>query len=298
MPRVVNIGSINIDHVYRVPHVVHPGETLAATRYDRFPGGKGFNQSIALARAGVPVAHAGYVGRDGLWLRERLADEGVDVSALLVTDDPTGQAFIQVTPEGENAILIHGAANRSLTTAAAEALVAACRHDDRLLLQHEISSIPAILQAAHARGLPVIFNPAPMEPAVRDYPLDAVRLFVVNQVEASQLVGPAEPREQLRAMRERFPAAHALLTLGRDGVMAATEEGIVQVPGFPIEPVDTTAAGDTFIGYFLAHRLRGAPLDESLRQGCAAAACCCLKPGAADAIPSRATVAEFLQDRE
>ena len=294
MPRAVNIGSINIDHVYRVPRFVQPGETLAALQYTRFAGGKGFNQSIALVRAGAQVAHIGAIGADGVWLRDQLAAESVDVVALAVKGGATGHAVIQVTSEGENAILLSGGANQEITSAEGEAWVAACRNDDLLLLQNEISALPAILAAAQKRGLRVVFNPAPMSPAVCDYPLDAVSLFVVNTVEAAQLAGEGTPHAQIAALRSRFPKAHILLTLGSEGAMVTNESGFVHVPGFPIRTVDTTGAGDTFIGFFLAARLNGVGLEDSLRWACAAAACCCLRPGAADAIPTRAATDDFL----
>lgn len=294
MPRIVNFGSINIDHVYAVPHFVQPGETLASSDYRRFPGGKGFNQSLALARAGATVAHAGCIGADGLWLRDRLASVGVDVTGLRVEEGPTGHAIIQVTPDGQNAIVLHGAANQRITAADGERVAASCRPDDLLLLQNEISALPAIMTAAGRRGLAVVFNPAPMTAAVGGLPLQHVRLLILNEVEAAQLVGEQSPRAMLAALRGRFPRAHVLLTLGSRGVLAATEREIVAAPAFKVRPIDTTAAGDTFIGYFLASRPNSMALSDALRLACAAAAICCTRPGAADSIPRMEEVQELL----
>ncbi len=294
MPRIVNLGSVNIDHVYAVPHFVRPGETLASESYRRFPGGKGFNQSVALARAGAVVVHCGRVGADGAWLRDLLAAEGADVSALEATELPTGHAIIQVAPGGQNAIVLHGAANLSITPADGERMVAACRPGDILLLQNEISALPAILAAAGRRALPVVFNPAPMTAAVAGYPLEHVRLLVVNEVEGAQLAGEQPPREMLAALRRRFPRACVLLTMGSRGAMAADAEGTAATPSFPVRALDTTAAGDTFTGYFLAARAAGATLAAALRRASAAAAICCTRPGAAASIPRREEVDAFL----
>ncbi len=294
MPRIVNVGSVNIDHVYRVPHFVRPGETLAGEDYQRFPGGKGFNQSIALARAGARVSHAGCIGEDGLWLREMLRSEGVDTERLAIVDAPTGNAIIQVTPDGQNAILLHGAANQAMTPERGIDILAQCTSDDLLLMQNEIGAMPDIMACAGHKELPVILNPAPMSEAVLTYPLEHVSLLIVNEIEAAQFVGEGDPGTLVKRLRKRFPQAHVLLTLGARGVMAANEREVLTIPGFSVEAVDTTAAGDTFIGYFLAARTHGESLPRSLRRACAAAALCCRRRGAAAAIPHRKEVDAFL----
>ena len=186
---ILVFGSLNIDHVYQVEHLVRLGETLPSTAYRRFQGGKGANQSVALARAGAPVFHAGRVGREGMWLRDELAVQGVDVAQVAVGDVPTGHAIIQVDRDGENAILLYGGANLTVSGADARGVLAQFGPGDWLLLQNEISAMPDILRAAAARGLLVAFNPAPMTPEVQDYPLDGVSLFVVNETEGAALAG-------------------------------------------------------------------------------------------------------------
>ena len=293
MSRILNYGSLNIDHVYRVPHFVQPGETLASTEYRRFAGGKGFNQSIALGRAGAAAAHAGCIGQDGLWLRDLLVEAGVDAAHLRVGDTPTGHAIINVATDGQNSIVLFGGANRTVTADEAGRVIGRFAPGDHLLLQNEISAVPEIMRLAHARGLRIVFNPSPMDERVADYPLDAVSCLIFNEIEGAQLSGATEPVRILETLRGRFPRATLVLTLGADGVLAA-EEGsgpTVRVPAPRVTAVDTTAAGDTFTGYFLAERVRGASLPEALRTACAAAAICVTRPGAAASIPHRAEVA-------
>lgn len=289
--RILNFGSVNIDHVYRVPHFVRPGETLASTRYDRFAGGKGFNQSVALARAGAQVHHAGRIGADGEWLRHALAADGANVRHLEVVDGATGHAIIQVDTQGQNCIVLSGGANRTITEVDAAGVLADFGAGDLLLLQNEVSAMPDIMRLAAARGLKIAFNPAPMGPEVQDYPLDLVDLFIVNEIEAAGLCGFDDtPEKTLRMLRSKFPKAHFLMTLGPRGALALAEDGPVAVPPRDVPVVDTTAAGDTFVGYFLATRTSGVPLREALMRATIAASICVSRPGASPSIPTRAEV--------
>ena len=162
---ILNFGSLIIDHVYQVPHFVRPGETLPATQYRVFAGGKGFNQTVAIARAGLPVSHAGAIGENGRWLLDLLTAEAVDIAGVVVTDVPTGHGIIQVTPQGENAILQYPGANRTITRAHIDRVLARFGRGDLLVLQNEINDIAYLLQRAHTRGVRVVMNPAPMDAA-------------------------------------------------------------------------------------------------------------------------------------
>ena len=285
-------GSLNIDHVYQVDHFVRSGETLASAEYRQFQGGKGANQSVALARAGAEVFHAGRIGPEGLWLREQLAAEGMNVEHITVGDVPTGHAIIQVDREGENAILLYGGANLTITAADARRVLAQWHRrrppEDWLLLQNEISAMPEILQAAAERGISVAFNPAPMTPEVHDYPLDGVSWFVVNRTEGADLAGAESPAAILEALHSRAPQAAILLTLGADGSLYTSGEERIITPAKSVEAVDTTAAGDTFIGYFLAGLVAGQPAVDALNRATKAAAICVTRPGAAVSIPFQA----------
>lgn len=289
---ILNIGSANIDHVYEVDHFVRPGETLASARYSVFAGGKGFNQSIALARAGAATRHAGAVGRDAVWLIERLTREGIDTAHLKVGDVPTGHAIIQVTPAGENAIVLHGGANASVCAGDVEHAVLSCLPGDVLLLQNETSAVADALRMGKRRGLKVVFNPAPMSPAVRDYPLRDVDVFILNETEAEGLTGQSTPELVRAAMVTSFPHAATVLTLGREGAAYMDAAGILCQPGFAVKAVDTTAAGDTFIGYFLAEFMRTGDPAKALALGCRAAAISVTRPGASDSIPGLKEVSQ------
>ncbi len=288
--RILNIGSVNVDHVYEVEHFVRPGETLRGLSYRVFAGGKGFNQSVALARAGAAVLHAGRVGKDAAWLIERLQREGVDTSFLHAGETPTGHAVIQVAPSGENAIVLYGGANQCVTEADVLSALSSCSPGDWLLLQNETSGVAQAIRAAHERGMKIVFNPAPMTPDVRLYPLDMVDIFILNETEAEELTGAKDPGDICAGMRQQFPRAATVLTLGDKGALYSDAGAQYHEPALPVNAVDTTAAGDTFIGYFLAELMRTGSPEKALALGCRAAAVCVTIAGAADSIPARAEV--------
>jgi len=283
--RLCNFGSLNIDRVYRVPHIVRPGETLGSSGVRTFAGGKGANQSVALARAGAPVAHAGAVGADGRWLVEILEADGVETRWVEVLEDrPTGHAIIQIDEAGENAIVLDSGANHGLTPARIDHVLGHFEPGDGLLLQNEVNEVGYLIEAGARRGMRVCLNPAPMGEAVRDYPLGAVATLIVNESEGAALSGEDEPEPMARALQALGPE-EVIVTLGSRGALYLGAEGLETVPGVPAQVVDTTAAGDTFIGYYLAARAGGTPVAGALARAARAAAACCAHPGAIDAIP-------------
>jgi ribokinase len=283
--KTINLGSLNIDHVYAVNHFVRPGETLDSHSYALFAGGKGFNQSIALARAGVTVRHAGKTGTDGEWLQKQLQTDGVDITHVETCDTPTGHAVIQVTPSGENAIILHGGANRSIDTDFIRRALSDCAAGDCLLLQNEISDMAEAIRLGHKARLRIAFNPAPMTEGVHSYPLELVDLFILNETEAEELTGQADPEAIRRAMLKKFPDSATVLTLGHRGAIFFNADTLLQQESLKVHAVDTTAAGDTFIGYFLAEWLQHGDPVAALKLGCRAAALCVTRPGAAKFIP-------------
>ncbi len=291
--RILNFGSLNIDHVYSVERFVRPGETLAAAKYAKYCGGKGFNQSVALAHAGARVTHAGKIGEDGIFLRKRLEAAGVDASLVEIVDVPTGHAIIQVTAEGENSIILHGGANRTITRGDAEKALRHFSPGDLVLLQNEISSVPDIMEMASKKELRIAFNPSPIDATIKDYPLHLVDLFVLNEIEGGELTGAKKPETVLTALRADYPKAAFVLTLGGKGAVCASGSVRASVPALKVTAVDTTAAGDTFTGFFLAEWAAGVEVEHALKTACRAAAICVTRPGAADSIPTRAELLQW-----
>jgi ribokinase len=296
---VINFGSLNFDYFYEVRHFVRPGETITSDAYRRSCGGKGLNQSIALARAGARVFHAGKVGKDGDLLLTCLRDAGVDTGYVSVSENrPSGHAIIQVDPAGQNSIIIHGGANQEVLGAEARRVLGDFKEGDALLLQNEISSLAEIIECGGKQGLTIYLNPAPMTRDLLACPLDRVDYFIINEIEGRELTGAAEPGEIIRAMRKRFPRSVTILTLGERGVIGAWEQSVISAPAESVRALDTTAAGDTFTGFFVAQRLRGAAIEDCLRVASHAAAICVTRRGSADSIPFMAEVASRVAKKD
>ncbi|MDD6876729.1 MAG: ribokinase [Clostridiaceae bacterium] len=288
-------GSLNIDYVYEVEHIVRPGETLDTKRPGVFAGGKGLNQSVALAKAGVCTAHAGKIGPDGAFLRELLERAGVDTSSVAVgADSATGHAIIQVDPAGQNSILLFGGANREITDAEIEEALAGCGEGDILLLQNELNATEALIRAGHRRGMFVAFNCAPFSEEAKSYPYELVDCLFVNETEGAGLSGRTEPGEILDALAHICPGI-VVLTLGTRGAMAAYRGQTYAAPAFPVRAVDTTGAGDTYTGYFLAAFAEDGDISRAMRLAAAASALEVTRPGAAASIPAREEAERFLR---
>ena len=289
-----NLGSVNIDHVYRLPHLPEPGETLAAESYAVGLGGKGANQSVAAARGGAFVQHLGAIGRDGLWTLDRLRSFGVGCDAVAVGETPTGHAIISVDARAENVIVLFPGANRDFDFAAVAKALEHAAPGDTLMLQNETAYQIEAAQLAQARGLRVVYSAAPFDATAVRAVLPYVTTLALNAVEAEQLT------TALGVTLEALPVAEVLVTRGAEGADwydLAAGTRLFQ-PSFPVKPVDTTAAGDTFAGYFVAARDSGASPQEALRLAAAAAAVKVTRAGAAEAIPVRVEVEAFLATQE
>ena len=294
--RALCFGSLNIDYVYQVPHFVGGGETLAAGSLSRFSGGKGLSQSIALARAGLEAWHAGAIGRDGRFLLEELQEAGVRTGYVEVLEDvSTGHAIIQRTPSGENCILLYGGANRSITREQVDRVLAGFGPGDALVLQNEISQLPYLAERAKARGMTVALNPSPMEEGLLPL-LPLADYLLLNEIEAAQLcqgLGSALPEAEedlAAALAAALPSTAVVLTLGPRGSLYADGTRLARQAAVPVRAVDTTAAGDTYTGFFLAGALEGWGVEWAMEFAAAAAAIAVTRPGAAPSIPSREEV--------
>lgn len=283
---IINYGSYCIDNVYSVDHFVKPGETIPSRDYQVYPGGKGLNQSLALANAGVKVKHAGKIGPDGVWLRDLLNEAGVDTSLTQVIDSPSGHANIQVTPEGENAIVIYGGANQKILPEDFDAVFADAEVGDILLIQNETSYLPQLIEYAAAKQQRIVFNAAPFTEEVSTYPLARIEYFILNELEAAALSGETDPALMLPALLRKYPHGKFVLTLGKDGVHYLDADQHYHQAAFSVTAVDTTGAGDTFTGFFLAGIVLGLGIPECLRNACKAGAICVTRAGAATSIPT------------
>lgn len=284
---ILNFGSINIDFAYRVQRFAEAGETVRSLHHQLFAGGKGFNQSIALARAGAQPRHVGRVGHDGRWLVDKLHNEGVTVDEIEFGDTPTGHAIIQVDESGENNILVHGGANQEISKEHIDLVSKKFDQDVWLLLQNETNGIETILQKASERGSRIILNPSPIDEQLMSLPLHLVDLFILNRTEGTALTGERETDGIMTALERIFPKAEFALTLGQEGVMYSQSGERLYIEAERVEALDTTGAGDTFAGFFLAELHAGADLKKALEIACRASALCVTRPGASDSIPKK-----------
>lgn len=286
---IYNLGSINIDKVYRVPRHPGPGETLAALSHSTGLGGKGANQSMAAALAGARVVHLGAVGYDGRWTLDRLAVAGVDISHVQVVRDPTGHAVIYVGEDGENVIVIFSGANHVPSDHYVEAALSRSRPGDILLVQNETSAQAAAARFGWARGMRVIYSAAPFDVAAVEAVLPHLSLLLLNEVEAGQLAAA------LGYGLEGLAVPDVVVTRGARGASWFTNgEERVSVAAHRVQTVDTTGAGDCFAGYLAAALDGGAEPEAAMRLAAAAAALQVGRPGAGDAMPTRAEVEAFL----
>lgn len=292
--KIINLGSLNMDKTYEVPHFVEAKETIKALAYREFCGGKGLNQSIAIARAGVPVIQGGCVGTDGEALVETLRQAGVDTSRIGRWDGPSGHAIIQINGDGQNCIVICGGANDQVTEDYIDDLLQDAEPGDLFLLQNETSNVGYAIHRAHERGMKVVFNPSPINEALMTLDLHEVDLFILNEVEGRALAGtPSEDAEDiLAALRERYPAATVVLTVGEQGSWYSSPETRIHHEAHRAQVVDTTAAGDTYTGYLLAGLSRGQAIEMAMEQASAAAAIAVSRRGASTSIPMLAEVEE------
>lgn len=293
--RILNFGSLNIDHIYRVTHIVSPGETLAASSLSFAAGGKGLNQSIALAKSGLATYHAGCIGTDGQSLAQILSQSGVRLDYLEKVDSVNGHAIIQVNDQGQNSIVIFGGSNQAITKEQVDRTLADFTSQDMVLMQNETSMVCYIAQRCKELGIPLAFNPSPISQEMLDqFPFDAVSYLLVNETEAYDITGEREPQKVAAALLAKNPNMKLVMTLGGDGVYFADAASSIRQDAFHVDAVDTTGAGDTFTGFFLGLIMQGKNCAEALRYACAAAAIAVTKPGAAPAIPTLETVEEFL----
>lgn len=284
--RILNFGSLNIDTTYYVNHIAQPGETLSADRVEVSVGGKGLNQTAALARGGARVWHAGLIGEDGIFLKKFLEEMGANTEFVRITDCRTGNAMIQVDEKGENCIVLYGGANQGMTREYIDDVLGHFGSGDWLVLQNEINLLSYIIDSAYERGMKIALNPSPFDDRLKSCNLHKCAMLLVNRVEARQMSGEEAQEEALHRLLEMYPDMKVVLTAGKSGAYYGDRSGILFQQAEKVKVVDTTGAGDTFTGFFLARFIETGDAKTAMRYGTAAAAISVTRKGAAQSMPT------------
>ncbi|MDU8910898.1 ribokinase [Aestuariicoccus sp. MJ-SS9] len=278
---IYNLGSINADLFYQLPHLPGPGETLASDTLTRGLGGKGANMSVAVARAAAHVVHIGAVGADGRWAVERLTEYGVDTRHIATAAEDTGHAIILVDAGGENSIILHRGANWTLSETEIALALEPAVPEDTFLFQNETNAQAEGARMASAKGMRVAYAAAPFDARAVQAVLPLLDLLVLNEIEAAQL------QAATGLSPDKLPVRDVVVTLGAEGCRwYNTDDGTDRAfAAIPVTPVDTTGAGDTFTGYLIAGLDRGMPMAQAIGLATQAAAIMVTRAGTADVIP-------------
>lgn len=297
--KILVLGSINIDYNYSVKRITAPKETRASLAMHAYPGGKGMNQAVALARAGMDVKLAGMIGEDGQDILDEITAAGVDTSMVRMVEDRTGHAIIQVDDVGQNAILLYSGANHKIDKDYVDEVLADYEAGDILLLQNEISCLPYILEQAKKKELFVVLNPSPITQELLDCDLSNINMFCLNEMEGRALTGFVQPGDIMIRLQELYPNSEVVFTLGAQGAFYKRAGKQYYQPAIKVSTVDCTAAGDIFEGYFLAAYLQNQTPQEALKYASYAASLSILKRGAATtAAPLAEDVGIFMESKE
>ena len=286
--KILNFGSLNIDYVYEIDQIVRKGETEAANARKVFPGGKGLNQSVALARAGCSVWHAGCIGeKDGQILLDTLKASGVQTKWIKKISEPSGHAIIQKDRNGDNSIILYGGANRKIKKENIVETLSAFGRGDMLILQNEINNLETIINDAKERGMDITLNPSPTAGIKELCCAGKIDRLILNEIEACDLTGisTSDPERLIHALEDFYTNAQIVLTMGEKGAVLYSKGNIIYQEIYETEVIDTTAAGDTFTGYFIAAVLRGCSEKEALETASRAAAIAVSREGASASIP-------------
>lgn len=288
--KVVTYGSLNVDYVYSVDHIVLGGETILSAGREVFPGGKGLNQTVALAKAGVDIYLAGLVGEDGDILLKSCHDAGIRTDYLKKLPQPGGHTMIQVDQDGQNSIILYGGTNQAHTKEEIDEVLSHFEKGDMIILQNEINHLDYIIDKAYEIGMTIVMNPSPYDAKLDACDLKKVSLFFVNEIEGAQMTGEHDFAKLPAVLQETYPDADFVLTLGSAGSVFIGKGKELHQDIFKVEAVDTTAAGDTFSGYFIAAMLEGRDEKEALRRAALASAIAVSRKGATSSIPTKEEV--------
>lgn len=284
--KILCFGSLNLDNVYQVDHIVQPGETTTSNSYELFDGGKGLNQAIALGRANADCSMSGMIGLDGIHLLTTLEQSHVNANFVVVNEkSKTGSTIIQVDKNGQNSIICVAGANHMIDEAFVNHVLAQFMPGDIILLQNEINNIPFIMEQAKNKGLKIAFNPSPITAQLLEYPLNLVDILVLNEIEGYELTQEKNYINIIKELHKAYPRTSVLLTLGKKGALFSDGVNSYSHGIYNVSVVDTTAAGDTFTGYFLAAYAKNEPIAECLRKASIASSLAVSRHGATNSIP-------------
>lgn len=290
--KVLCFGSANLDHVYKVDHFTVPGETQGCLEYNIKCGGKGVNQAIAMALAGNDTYFAGIIGSDGGLLKDALVDKGVHIDYMKISNKPTGHAIIEVDQSGQNHILLYGGTNKEIDFEYIDEVLSHFSKGDIVVLQNEINNVPYIIERCYEKEMKIFFNAAPYDIAVKNYPIEKVTWLVVNETEGATLSNEEDSEKIIETLKQKYPHTHILFTMGKEGSRVLTDKEDIKVEALKVNAVDTTGAGDTYIGYFVRGIVEEMPLLETAQMATKASAIAVTRFGAVDSIPNYEEVFE------
>ena len=292
--KALSFGSLNIDYLFYVDHIVSAGETISSTALVKSAGGKGANQAAALAKAGLPVYMAGKIGRDGVFLLDLLQSYGINTENVLQYEGATGQAIIQIDKNGQNSIVLFSGGNGEIVRGEIEKIICKFSKGDIIVLQNEIANLKIIMENAKKQGMKICFNPSPFSETIESLPLNLADWLFVNEIEGVALA--QTPHNDLRLtldnLVKRFPKQEIILTAGKEGSFYGYGETRIKCDIVKTQVTDTTGAGDTFTGYFLAARLRNFSVEKAMSIASKAAAIAVSRKGAMESIPAANEVFE------
>ena len=283
--KILNFGSINKDFFYSVNDFVKPGETISSIRYNIKIGGKGLNQSVGISKAGQKIYHAGIINKDDTFILDKLKKWNINCENILLSNNPTGHAIIQVDKKGENSIIIHGGANHDVDIKFIKSVLSKFDSGDILVLQNEINNIKEIIDRAHHKKMKIVFNPAPFNNEILSYDLNKISTLILNQTEGEALSKEKKLDGILKVLNSKFNNTEIILTLGEKGSLYSFKDELVKIKAHKLDTVDTTGAGDTFIGYYVAGIASKKSKKDNLNRASEAAAIATTKLGGAESIP-------------
>lgn len=283
--KILCFGALNVDYFYHVDHLVQPGETLSSRIMKKKPGGKALNQAIAIAKAGSEVYLSGAVAKEERYLIDYCKMNKVNTEYIRESNVCTGQAIIQVDKEGRNNILLYGGANQALTNEDVDDTLKHFNEGDFLVLQNEINQLGYLIERAYEKKMKIFFNPSPFEDSIKNSYFEKSHAVFLNQIEGEQLTGKRAPTDMLDELALRYPSTMHILTLGEEGVYLQVENQRQFCPAKSVNVVDSTGAGDTFMGYFISLYSKREPYKLILETATKAASIAITRLGASESIP-------------